>query len=360
MAGKGYREIFETLRREILDGKYDVEKTLPSEFGLARRFKVCRPTVSRAMQELVSSGLVVRRQGAPTTLTRFAQNATGCMGLVIQGRLHGDGVYPQVCRRLFERAERGGWKMLRCEIRATSKRGRIHELRAIIDRLTAERVTGVFFQPVECLPDAERFNRDAVGRIEKAGIHVVLLDYDIVRFPDRSNCDLVGVDNFAAGYTMGAHLMEVGARRIAFLNHPYAAPSVAERLRGVAFAVAERTGVWMGMESDLVIDGLDAHVLRKWFRKVRPSAIVAYNDSAAIHLCESLREIGIRPGVDVSVVGFDDIPAARENLPPLTTMRQDVNRIAELAFQTLVMRIKMPTLPPRKVLVPCELLVRKS
>lgn len=358
MAKTGYREIFETLRREILDGKYDVEKTLPSEFGLARRFKVCRPTVSRAMQELAVSGLVVRRKGAPTTLTRFAQNASGCMGLVIQGRWNEDDLYPRVCRRLTERAERSGWKMVRCEIFATSKRGRLHEIKKIVDKFAAERVTGIFFQPVEGMADSDDINADIVARFEKAGIHVVLLDYDIAGLPTRSSHDVVGVDNFAAGYAMGVHLLERGLRRIAFLKLPHAAPSVDSRHWGVACAVMERTDAWSGTRNVFVCDPCDVGRLRSLMKVARPKAIVAYNDAAAIRLCASLREMGLRPGRDVVVVGFDDIPAAAENDPPLTTMRQDADRIAELAFRTLVTRIRHPTFSPCTIQLPCELVVR--
>lgn len=356
MSGMGYREIYETLRREILDGKYDVEKTLPSEFGLARRFKVCRPTVSRAMQKLVADGFVVRRQGAPTTLTRFAQNASGHMGIVIQGRWTEDDLYPRVCRRITELAERSGWMMVRCEIRASSRRARLHEIKRIVDRLTAEHVTGVYFQPVECMTKSDTINSDIVARFQKAGIHVILLDYDIVSMPERSSCDLVGVDNFAAGYEMGNHLVDLGLKRIAFLKLPDAAPSVEDRLRGVVCAVFERTGRWAPSENVLVCDPADEHTLARLLSRRRLQAFIGFNDEAAIRLSESLRRIGLGPSV--KVVGFDDIPAAAMCVPPLTTMRQDVDRLAELAFHSLVTRIRNPNLPPRKILLPCELIVR--
>lgn len=358
MPGIGYRDIFETLRREILDGKYDAEKTLPSEFGLARRFKVCRPTVSRAMQELSSAGLVVRRKGAPTTLTRFAQNASGCMGLVIQGRWNEDDLYPRVCRRLLERAERSGWKMVRCEICATSNRGRLVEIRNIVDRLTSEHVTGIFFQPVEHMAKSDNVNSDIVARFKRAGIHVVLLDYDVVSIPQRSDCDVVGVDNFSAGYALGAHFADRGFRRIAFFKLPYSAPSVVDRERGLAAAMLDRTGKWNPLRDVIVCDPSDSAQLAQAFARRMPQVVVASNDDLALRLCAGLRCAGHRVPEDVVVAGFDDIPAAARHVPPLTTMRQDPVKIAECAFHTLVTRIRTPGLPCRKLLLPCELVVR--
>lgn len=352
----GYKEIFETIRRDILTGKYADEGTLPSEIALARRFKVCRPTVSHAMQELAMSGLVVRRKGAPTTLTRFAQNASGYIGLVIQGRWTEDDLYPRISRRLSDLAERSGWKMVRCEIVATSKRGRLLEIKRIVDRLTAEHVTGVYFQPVECISKSDTINKDIVVRFRKAGIHVVLLDYDIVGLPGHSSCDLVGVDNFAAGYELGCHLVGRGFRRVAFLKLPFAAPSVEDRMRGVACAMLERTGRWDPSQSVVVCDPTDVVSLRRKLMGRSPQAIVAYNDRAAVQLLESLRSI--KRLRNALVVGFDDIPVSETNDPPITTMRQDVACLAELAFHALVTRIRNPKLPPRKILLPCKLVVR--
>lgn len=359
MTGKGYREIFETLRREILDGKFDKERTLPSEFGLARRFKVCRPTVSRAMQELVTAGLVVRRQGAPTTLTRFAQNASGCMGLVIQGRWNEHDLYPRVCKRLIARAERSGWKMICCEIFATSKRGRLHEIKKIVDRLTAEQVTGVFFQPVECMSKSDGINSDIVARFAKAGIHVVLLDYDVVRLPLRSDYDVVGVDNFAAGYALATHFLDKGLKRISFLRLPDAAPSVMDREHGIAAAVLARTGRWTLERNVVVCDPSDAALVSARLKSPLPQVLIAYNDSAALALCDSLRRSRRNLG-RLKVAGFDDIPEAATANPPLTTMRQDVEGLSRLAFHTLVTRIKSPTLPPRKMFLPCRLVEREA
>ena len=64
-----YRPIYETLRREVEDGKYGKGRPFPSEVALMRRFGVARHTILRALWELGSDGLVVRRQGKGTFLT---------------------------------------------------------------------------------------------------------------------------------------------------------------------------------------------------------------------------------------------------------------------------------------------------
>ena len=60
------REIFETLKRDISNGKYDAASPMPSERALMRRFGVARATVASALDELERAGFVYRRRGSGT------------------------------------------------------------------------------------------------------------------------------------------------------------------------------------------------------------------------------------------------------------------------------------------------------
>ena len=61
---KRHNEIFETLKREILSGKYSGGSHFPSDNALARRFKAGRPTVFWAVSKLADAGLVWRKRGS--------------------------------------------------------------------------------------------------------------------------------------------------------------------------------------------------------------------------------------------------------------------------------------------------------
>jgi len=356
----GYRAIFETLRKEVFDGKYDETTILPSEWALARRFGVCRPTVSRAILEMVNAGLVVRRQGAPTTITSFAKNASGTIGILTQGEWNYEDIYPSIVRGMGTFAERLGWRIIRCGLEPSYGRRRVKAIREVVERLCDNHVTGVFFQPLECVEESARFNLDIVRRMKKAGIHVVLLDYDIVPLPQRSTFDLVGVDNFAAGYAVGAHLHERGAKRVAYLCEPLAAPSVAERMRGLSAALHECGYKWWPPDNTITCRPDSEEGIAAFMGKSCPDAIVGYNDKAALTLARTLASLGHSIPGDVMLAGFDNIPSAAAANPPLTTMAQPVEDIVSVAFNTLVSRIKSPSLPPRKTLLSCQLMLRAS
>ncbi|MDH6622222.1 DNA-binding LacI/PurR family transcriptional regulator [Streptomyces sp. LBL] len=91
------------------------------------------------------------------------------------------------------------------------------------------------------------------------------------------------------------------------------------------------------------------------------TAVFAANDDMAIGLIRSLAEAGRRVPEDVSVVGFDDIPVAAYVTPPLTTVRQPFDAVAQEGLKRLVHAIENPDADPLPTSdPPVELIVRAS
>ena len=351
---KGHKEVFEALRREILAGKYDSDKHLPSESALSRRFGVSRPTISRVTLDLKREGLIVTRRGASSTITRFALNATGALGLIVPGEGYAE-IFKPLNRRLSALAERSGWDFIRGEIKSNDPKVRAREVRRLAYQFSKEHVAGVFFQPLEFLKDAPKANEEAVRYFDEAGIAVVLLDYDIAPPPLRSRYDLVGIDNVAAGLAVGRHLVSSGARRIAFLHRPHAAPTVTNRMRGVASAVIESGGTWSLKDNVLFAEPGNRRAVSKFLANGIPDAFVSGNDVAAAALGETLAKIG-GGAKNIRLVGFDDVEVAARL--GIMSVRQPLDAIAHTALQTLASRIKTPSLPPRTILLDAEFVVR--
>src|SRR6202051_3173641 len=95
-------------------------------------------------------------------------------------------------------------------------------------------------------------------------------------------------------------------------------------------------------------------------RKVPFTALFAYNDISAIGAIRAFQESGLRVPQDISVVGFDDIPGAAFHYPSLTTIRQPLRRMGEIAVETLVARIEGEKEWPREIAVQPEIVVRES
>lgn len=148
----------------------------------------------------------------------------------------------------------------------------------------------------------------------------------------------VGADQYSGARTAVSHLVELGHRSIAHLAGPAYSVDARERERGwrdelSGHGLAARVigvGDWSPMSgytfgSTCSLEGV--------------TAIFASNDQMSIGLVHALNERGLRVPDDISVVGFDDIPEAAYVSPPLTTVRQDFERIGRDMLSTLLARI---------------------
>jgi DNA-binding LacI/PurR family transcriptional regulator len=103
-----------------------------------------------------------------------------------------------------------------------------------------------------------------------------------------------------------------------------------------------------------------AHTLLNLPPDRRPTAVVALSDLTAIGAMNAIYEMGLQPGRDVAVVGFDDIPAAQYLRPPLTTLHQPIAEVGERVINMLLQIIRGEELAEREVLLSPTLIVRES
>ncbi|HLA45158.1 MAG TPA: substrate-binding domain-containing protein, partial [Aggregatilineales bacterium] len=91
-----------------------------------------------------------------------------------------------------------------------------------------------------------------------------------------------------------------------------------------------------------------------------PTAIIASNDLMAFGAMDAARAAGLTIGRDLSIVGFDDIYMASQTYPPLTTIRQPLSEMGEVALDTLIMLLEGRTVLTRRRELPTELIVRET
>ena len=176
---------------------------------------------------------------------------------------------------------------------------------------------------------------------------------------------MVDVDNFAGAQMAATHLIELGHRRIAYLSGNEDLASFEPRRAGFRAAFEAR-----GIEvvPELVktshFDGSLAFEQTKALLKLPqpPTAIWAGNDTIAFSVLEAARDLGVRVPEQLSVIGFDDIPTAARVTPALTTIRQPLQKIGEMATRLLIERIAEPTQiqSDEPHLLAPELVVRES
>ena len=157
------------------------------------------------------------------------------------------------------------------------------------------------------------------------------------------------------------HLLELGHRRIAFITGSEDHPDAIERLGGYKKAL-EEAGI--GFDPRLVAVG-DWHeegglraTLELLDARTHFTALFCVNDQTAYGALLGLFRKGLSVPGDVSVVGFDDLPASLYRVPPLTSVRQSIGILGEQSVQAMLDLLagNRPRLSPP----PVELVVRES
>jgi len=357
MANHKYRDILEKIQDDITSGRYKPGKRLPSEMELVRRFGASRMTVFRAMHELQALGFVTRRVGSGTFVSSNSHSGSHVFGLLIP-ELGQTEIFEAICKGMMEAQEAKHHALLWGNA-APQEQEKEQAAEQLCEHYISRKVSGVFFAPVEFSTNRFQSNHRIVAAFDRTRIPVVLLDRCLEAYPQRSRYDLVGIDNRRTGYLATEHLIKAGAKRIAFFARPNSAPTVDARIAGYREALllqAKKPSL------DLVRIGeaSDAKFVKSILKKDRPDAFVCANDHTAGHLMHTLLSLGKRIPDDIRMVGIDDVKYARLLPVPLTTLHQPCRDMGRIALTVMLDRIANPDLPPRDVLLGCDLVVRKS
>ena len=350
-----YKSLIETLKSNILSGKYGVGKPFPSVRALIKRFGLSNTTVLHALDELVHQGLISRKQGRGTFVTN--QGTTRKIGLIVPSVACTDFFQP-IVSEINQLARKEDYALLFAEVFSMDREERIRQVRELTAEFIKKRVAGVIYEPL-AEPGGKDANEHILRVFKRANIPVVLIDCDIVPFPQRSEYDVVGVNDVEAGAKIANHLLSVGAKKIHFLISKLCPTTFLNRLYG-AEAELIRAGRFK-KGSVLYAEPEDVAALKRHIRKYgKPDAFVCSNDPNAVVFKKTLEAAGLSVPRDVMLTGFADMPMASLTTPTLTTIRQDRNQLGGVAFHRLLQRIAEPDLPANEILFPAPLVVRES
>jgi len=354
---KKYRIIYESLRRDIAEGRYAEGELLPPEKELTTQFQASRPTVAKAFDLLRLEGAVERTPGFGTVVLESKLTRGTRIGLLIP-RLGVTEIFEPICQAIEDAGREYHWDCLR-----PSGTAGVLSVGDVAERLSAkfirERVTGVFFSPVEHIEHGEALNRSIVERLKAEGIATVLLDRDMVAWPGQTPYDLIGIDNIEAGYAVGAHMVERGCRRIVFATRAAPAMTVQLRVMGCREAALQaglppEAVIVQDVHEDNASDAVSSIVAH------RPDGLVCANDATAATLMRQILDAGISIPEQLRVAAFDDVRYASLLSIPLTTYRQPCKDIGRSAAEALQFRIHHPGAAPRRITLQGQLVLRRS
>jgi len=173
----------------------------------------------------------------------------------------------------------------------------------------------------------------------------------------------VYIDNVAAANEATRYLLSLGHRAVAFITGPMSSPISIDRDKGYELALSGggfQRNRKLTVEGDFSVESGIRAVDSLLSRGERFSAVLCSNDEMALGAIRAIRARGKSVPEDISVVGFDDIRFARYFDPPLTTVAQPMSDLGREAMSMLIEILTGENVPPRKRILPTQLIVRGS
>jgi LacI family transcriptional regulator len=175
------------------------------------------------------------------------------------------------------------------------------------------------------------------------------------------------LDHRSAAQMALLHLQKLGHKNIAFMKGPANSSDSEDRWQAI-IQVSDELGIPIRPElviylrGDAVMPDVGYGFAKKFLARNKSpfTALFAYNDTSAIGAIRAIHEAGLRVPDDISVVGFDDLESAAYNNPTITTVRQPLKKMGEIAARTLLNQIENgePRIP--EITIEPEFVVRSS
>ncbi len=329
---------------------------------VAKSAGVSRSTVSRVINDhpSVSDETRAKVQAAieqcgyrPNAVARsLATNRTNILGMVVPEsvtKLFTDPYFPLMLRGATEACNRRGYHLILSLFTASVESSIMH------DRIARSGYLDGLIAANASLDDK------LIPGLFAEGIPFV----NIGRHPD-DRVNYVDVDNRGGARMATEHLVRLGHKRIAMIGGPADMTPAQDRLDGYLEVMStHRLPASKGLiaEGDFTEAGGRAAMLE--LLAENPTAVFAASDSMAVGAVKAIRAQGLRIPDDVAIVGFDDIPSARTVDPELTTIRQPIERIGQLAVEMLINVIDGKAAEgnmaaTQRFVLPTELIVRGS
>jgi DNA-binding LacI/PurR family transcriptional regulator len=326
----------------------------PSIKDIARLARVSHPTVSRALQ---NSPLVNRETAAKirkiadetgyhaSAVARgLVTRRTRTIGLVVT--TVADPFAGEVVCGIEQAANDHGYAVFLANSNADPVRER-----SVVQVFAERRVDGI-------IVTSSRVGALYLPLLKELNVPIVLVNG---QYPGDFVYSVM-IANLEGSRAAAEHLIGLGHRRIAYVGDRSGYQSEAERLAGYKEALAA-AGIPFAAELAVEGDGRAEAAIEAMSGLLAldrpPTAVCCYNDMTALGAMRAIHARGLRVPEDVSVTGFDDLFFAANLEPPLTTVRQPMRRMGQMAMENLF-KLMSGEESVAQIKVEAELIVRGS
>jgi DNA-binding LacI/PurR family transcriptional regulator len=350
-----YRQVADNIKARIASGKLEVGAPIGSHQELACKYGVSLITVKKALAGLISEGVLFSRVGKGTYVARkntavnFVQQKT--IGLVLSDLK--SPFFSLIVHGVEQKASELGYLLV-----LSNSSQRMEKEESQIKHFRHIGVSGVI---IASMTHVYR----ATPTIRK--LHKEKFPYVMVSYTADEDIYFAGTDHEKGAFMATEHLIELGKKKIGYINGEAGNLLGELRKKGYRRALKQyeipfnekfvfrltHKGEWNDFQSGYEIGKRFAKLAKK------PEAVFAYNDLAALGFQQAVLEAGLQVPEEIAVVGFDDIDRASYAPVPLTTVHQPTAEIGAAAVTTLIKQMAGEPVPVRKILPP-KLVIRES
>ena len=282
----------------------------------------------------------------PSLVARsLTTNRTGIIGLIVSDVTNT--FFGDIIRGVEDILQPKNYSMVVCNTDEILERENHY-----IDLLLRQRVDGII-----AAATSEKW--EALNQANMQHTPVIFLDraYEGLEGP------YIGVNNCQGAYAGTAYLIECGHTKIGVLAGFQRLSTMRERLAGFRQALQEQKIDLPDecvVESPLGIESGCEAALKVLTLSNRPSALFVNNNLLVLGALMAIQKLGLRCPEDISLVGFDDHPWSAVSDPPLTVVKQPSRRLGQAAAEMMLSLINGAQPLEKRVILNCELVVRKS
>ena len=224
--------------------------------------------------------------------------------------------YPELVSGIENEAQRRGYSLILCNSQEDGERES-----AYLDYLASHRTDGILI----CVPGMANRQRN---KLRKFVGPIVLLNESRV----DKDFPTIAIDNFEGGRQIGEHLKKRGYKKIIYIGVARELKDGLPRFEGLKKGAGRKVDY---IAPDNLLNDSEDLVTRILAQNKTPFAVVAHNDVSAIALMHEFMNRGLKIPEEVGIVGYDDIAMSALVNPALTTVNQNLDRLAHFAMNSI-------------------------
>jgi DNA-binding LacI/PurR family transcriptional regulator len=348
-----YEQIENDIKSKISNGELNIGDQIGSQHQLSEEYNVSLITVKRALANLISEGILFSRVGKGTYVARKGKavdiSKHKSIGLVLRDLRHP--FFSLIVQSIEAKAYQMGYNLL-----LSSSSGKQEKEEAQITHFENIGVEGLIIASMNLMYRAT----ENIISLHKRNFPYVMVSY--VKDPFIY---YIGTDNERGAYMATEHLIKLNYKKIGYVNGGKGnllgilrQKGYKKALKDYGFKVDNNLIFDLGLNADRFKSGFELAENFKSFKTV-PDALFFYTDLAALGFQQAAINSGLKIPGDIALIGFDDIDLAKYAPSPLTTIKQNTEKIGALAVESIINRMEGKETPVRVILEP-ELVIRNS